>query len=106
MFRAAGPFVAENFVSDDGVDFLRLLFHRALLVDAALVWWCLFVAHDRPGARNDPRSPLRARCDRGGPAVRTSIRAPLRRRFDPSPAGGSALVAVPPFALESARWRR
>src|SRR6185503_4907993 len=106
MFLAAGPFVAENFVSDDGVDFLHLLFHRALLVDSALVWCCSFVAHDRLGARNDPRSPPRARCDRAGPAVRTSICPPLRPRFDPRPAGGSALVAVPPFAVESARWRR
>ena len=34
VFPASGSFVAENLISDDGVDFLRLLFHRALFFDS------------------------------------------------------------------------
>src|SRR5688572_1082135 len=50
--RGAGPelpvrgaFVAQHFISDDGVDFLRLLFLRALLFDSLLFLCGWLVAH-------------------------------------------------------------
>ena len=36
VLPAPRPVVAEDFVSNDGVDLLHLLFHRALLFDSAL----------------------------------------------------------------------